>query len=91
MLARIAGQLPLKWPGNPQHTVAMIYPNPLNPERYVVLNSGATQRAGDHGTNSRQVPRLPDYAIIDTTVPPNDKVAGKIVDAGFFDENWRLQ
>jgi hypothetical protein len=101
ILERIAGQLPVKWSasgltaGNrtfgPQHVVAMIYPNPLNPDRYVVLNSGTTQRAGDHGTNSRQVPRLPDYAIIDTTAPPNDKVAGKIVNAGFFDENWRLQ
>jgi hypothetical protein len=75
----------------PSHVAAMIYPNPLNPKRYIVLNSGTTQRAGDHGTNSRQVPRLPDYAIIDTTTPPNERVAGKIVAAGFFDENWQLK
>jgi len=42
------------------------------------------------GTNSLQTPKLPDWAIVDTTVPPDDKFPGKIVDAGFFDEQWRF-
>ena len=39
----------------------LIFPNPLNPKRYVVINSGLTFRAGHDRTNSvisRQVSRL---------------------------------
>ena len=43
----------------------LIYPNPLNPKRYVVLNSGFTFREYDYLNNARQVPKLPDYAVID--------------------------
>ena len=69
----------------------MIYPNPLNGNRYVVLNSGFTFRQADHKTNSRQVAKLPDYAVIDLTTPPDDKTPGAIPAAGFFDEHWKLQ
>ncbi len=73
------------------HVPILIFPNPLNPRRYVVLNSGFTfSRACASGTNSLQTPKLPDWAIVDTTVPPDDKFPGKIVDAGFFDEQWRF-
>jgi predicted esterase len=73
------------------HLPILIFPNPLNPRRYVVLNSGFTfSRACASGTNSLQTPKLPDWAIVDTTVPPDDKFPGKIVDAGFFDEQWRF-
>jgi predicted esterase len=71
------------------HMPILIFPNPLNPRRYIVLNSGFTfSRACASGTNSLQTPKLPDWAIVDTTVPPDDKFPGKIVDAGFFDEQW---
>jgi hypothetical protein len=73
------------------HVPILIFPNPLNPRRYVVLNSGFTfSRACASGTNSLQTPKLPDWAIVDTTVLPDDKFPGKIVDAGFFDEQWRF-
>jgi predicted esterase len=73
------------------HVPILIFPNPLNPRRYVVLNSGFTfSRACASGTNSLQTPKLPDWAIVDTTMPPDDKFPGKIVDAGFFDEQWRF-
>jgi predicted esterase len=73
------------------HLPILIFPNPLNPRRYVVLNSGFTfSRACASGTNSLQTPKLPDWAIVDTTVPPDDKFPGKIVDAGFFDEKWKF-
>ncbi len=95
-------QLPVKWTRDglefggkkydaATHMPILIFPNPLNPRRYVVLNSGFTfSRACASGTNSLQTPKLPDWAIVDTTVPPDDKFPGKIVDAGFFDEQWRF-
>jgi hypothetical protein len=67
-----------------------IYPNPLNPKKYVVLNSGVAFREYDYLNNARQVPKLTDYAIVDTTTPPNERYPGKIVTAGFFGEQWEL-
>ena len=69
----------------------MIYPNPLNPKRYVVLNSGFTFREYDYLNNARQVPKLPDFAVLDVNTPPSSRLPGKVVTAGFFDEGWKLQ
>jgi dienelactone hydrolase len=101
VLAKIADKLPVKWtekgvqvgeklyePGD--HVPVLIYPNPLNPERYIVINSGFTFREYDYLNNARQVPKLPDYAIVDITTPPNSRYPGKIVQAGFFGEKWEL-
>ena len=71
------------------HVPLLIYPNPLNPKRYVVLNSGFTFREADWTSNARQTPKLPDWAIVDTTVPADARWPGKIVSAGFFNEDWR--
>ena len=67
----------------------MIYPNPLNPQRYVVLNSGHTFREFALLNNSDQTPKLPDWAIVDISVPAGPKWPGLIHDAGFFDEHWK--
>jgi hypothetical protein len=72
------------------HVPVMIYPNPLNPAKYVVLNSGFTFREYDYLNNARQVSKLPDYAVIDVTTPPNSRYPGKVVRAGFFGEKWEL-
>ena len=64
----------------------LIYPNPLNPKRYVVLNSGFTFREYDYVNNARQVPKLPDFAVLDVDVPVSARAAGGIVAAGFFTE-----
>lgn len=72
------------------HAPVLIFPNPLNPKKYVVLNSGFTFREYDYLNNARQVPKLPDYAVIDITTPPNSRYPGKIVRAGFFGEKWEL-
>jgi hypothetical protein len=69
----------------------MIYPNPLNPDRYVVLNSGFTFREYDLLSNARQTPKLPDWAIVDAATPMTSRSPGKIIDAGFFDETWKWQ
>lgn len=90
VLAKIADKLPLKEFGDTMATIC-IYPNPLNPKKYVVLNSGFTYREYDYLNNARQVPKLPDYAVVDVTTPPNSRWPGKIVRAGFFDESWKLQ
>ena len=66
----------------------LIYPNPLNPERYVVLNSSFTYREYDYLNNARQVPKLPDWAIYDAASPATSQRPGKLIDAGFFDERW---
>ena len=101
ILARIADRLPIRWDAQGVHVAGrtypaattvpvLIYPNPLNPKRYVVLNSGFTYREYDYLNNARQVPKLPDWAIVDTTTPPNSRWPGKIMDAAFFDDTWKL-
>ncbi|HEY9249461.1 MAG TPA: prolyl oligopeptidase family serine peptidase, partial [Rariglobus sp.] len=95
VLARIADKLPVKWSGEAvmigtekfaadKHAPILIYPNPLNPKKYVVLNSGFTFREFDYLNNARQIPKIPDFAVVDTSTPPNDRYPGKIVTAGFF-------
>ena len=99
VLARILGKLPIQWNAaslvanghtysTATHAPILIYPNPLNPAKYVVLNSGFTFREDANETNSRQTPRLPDYAVVDLATPPDTHWPGKIVLAGFFNEEW---
>lgn len=101
VLARLAGRLPIRWSqdgvllsnsrfASATHVLLMIYPNPLNPNKYVVLNSGVTFREYDDLNNARQIPKLPDFAVIDTTTPPDDRHPGKVVAAGFFGERWEM-
>ena len=54
-----------------------------------MLNSGITFRADGYGNNALQTPKLPDWSIVDLRMPPGPRWPGKIVDAGFFDEQWR--
>ncbi|HZE99527.1 MAG TPA: prolyl oligopeptidase family serine peptidase [Planctomycetota bacterium] len=86
VLARIADRLPIRCGEN--QVPLLIYPNPLNPAKYVVLNSGFTYREYDYLNNARQVPRLPDWAIVDVTTPAGTQWPGKVVEAGFFGERW---
>jgi len=102
VLKQIAGKLPIRW-GERQieaggqkfaadtHALVAIYPNPLNPSRYVVLNSSFTFRDYAYLNNARQVPMLPDWAVVDLTTPPNSVWPGKIAAADFFDERWQLK
>ena len=96
-IAKMAGKLPVKWtkeivtlaaqtfPSNKSFP-ALIYPNPLNPAKYVVLNTGLTIEDrgynGDYGT-----PLWGDYAIV--KVKPGAAVPD-LLTAGLFDENWQL-
>jgi hypothetical protein len=102
LLAKIANDLPIRWTSDKiqvgaqmysasQHIPILIYPNPLNPNCYIVLNSGFTFREADHLSNARQNPKLPDWAIVNITTPPSPRSVGKIVRAGFFGERWELR
>lgn len=71
------------------NALVMISPNPANPERYVVLNSGFTFREYDYLNNARQTPKLPDWAVIDTRQPITSRGPSGVLDAGFFDEAWQ--
>jgi hypothetical protein len=101
ILAKVIGKLPLSWnkesvrigeasyPAS-HHVPVLIYPNPLHPRRYIVLNSGFTFREYDYLNNARQVPKLPDFAVVDLNVPVSSRAVGGIVTAGFFTEEWAL-
>jgi hypothetical protein len=100
VLKQIIDKLPLKWTKDTlefkgmkydatHHAPVMIFPNPLNPTKYVVINSGPTFREEALLNNSDQTPKLPDWAIIDINTPPDAKWPGLVVDAGFFDEQWK--
>jgi hypothetical protein len=102
ILARVADKLPIKWTSElitvgkdsfpaDHHAPVLIYPNPLNPQRYLVINSGFTFRENDYISNARQTPKLPDYAVVDVSVPPSTSSPGGIATAGFFDEQWQVQ
>ena len=102
LLAKWQKDLPVEWKektwslGGKSYDAAttvpvLIYPSPIDSTKYVVLNSGLTFREGHDSTNSNQTPKLPDWAALDITVPPDANAAGKVLDAGFFDEDWNVR
>jgi dienelactone hydrolase len=102
LIADVLDGLPLKWTrasislagktyDSGEHVPVLIYPNPLNPQRYVVLNSGHTFRAADfQGTNALLYPRLGDYAILKLTPTEKDPLGTTTAVAGLFDDFWQM-
>ncbi len=101
ILNRISRLLPVRWtPEGVQigdrHWSAdrfvpvLIYPNPLNMQRYVVVNSGFTFSEFGAQSNAQQVPKLPDYAVLDMSVPAGRRPVSGVAHAGFFGEHWEL-
>jgi hypothetical protein len=101
-MAKVLPKLPITWAADGltvkgekyeagSRVPVLIYPNPLNPNRYVVLNSSFTYREYDYLNNARQTPKLPDWAVIDITTPVNSRYPGKVEAAGFFDEDWQFK
>ena len=65
-------------------TVALIHPNPENPQRYVVLNSGHTFPGKDFDDMHWYLhPRLADIAVL-------NKSDRAVLYAGYFDVFWQL-
>ncbi|MFT5466760.1 MAG: hypothetical protein ACI8UO_001860 [Verrucomicrobiales bacterium] len=102
LIAKILQQLPVSWDDeaitigeqkfdSKHHALLMIYPNPLNPERYVVLNSSFTYREYDYLNNARQVSKLPDWAVVDVRTPMTSQGPGEVVAADFFGEKWEVR
>ncbi|MCA9110057.1 MAG: hypothetical protein KDA52_08935, partial [Planctomycetaceae bacterium] len=102
VMERVMLDLPIRWTDSEvivgerrfdaaHHAPILIFPNPLNRRKYVVLNSSFTYREYDYLNNARQTPKLPDWAIVDLRLPSDSRWPGKIVDADFFDEKWELQ
>jgi hypothetical protein len=102
VLRKILPKLPLTWDeeklvfaGKEYDTAStmpvLIFPNPLNPYKYIVLNSGPTFREDALLNNSQQIPKLPDWSFIDVNTAPDGKWPGKVLDAGFFDEAWGVK
>jgi hypothetical protein len=96
VIGEVLGKLPIQWTGEAltvagkKHDAAtsvplMIYPNPMNAQKYVVLNSGPTFREQDDANNSQQNAKWGDWAVVDVTVKPDTKTPGKVAEAGFFD------
>jgi hypothetical protein len=95
LIAKVLAKLPMRWSRGEiaigaqkfdasVHVPVLIYPNPLNPQRYVVINSGHTFGEEDfRGTNAWLYPRIGDYGVL--------KPDGEIVTSGFFDESWKLK
>jgi predicted esterase len=97
---RLRSSLPIQWTKDTLtshgktypstgHLPVLIYPADRIGARYIVLNSGPTFREAHSKTNSQQNPKLPDWAILDITSPPTPEAAGKVLDAGFFNESWQ--
>lgn len=103
VLGRIVSQLPISWDGPTfriqdqtysadQHGAVMIYPNPLNPRRYVVLNSGHTFHAADfQASNAWLFPRLGDVAVLKFAKDGEDNYLETVQRADIFDGSWSLR
>lgn len=100
LIGRILSDLPLEWDAEAlrlgtheaataDHVPILIYPNPLQPDRYVVLNSGFTFSEAGRQSNALQTPKLPDWAILAANEGKANSDVGQVMAAGFFDENWR--
>ena len=102
VLARIVEKLPLDWTKtavtfagtsyNPDlHCISLIFPNPLNPSKYVVLNSGHTfQEDSFTASNAWLFPKLGDAGVI--RFRPNEKLGygEEIVTGQIFNSVWQL-
>ncbi len=102
-IAAILPKLPIKWSKDAlvvngvkydakTHYPALIYPNPKNPNHYIVLNSGHTFKDADfRGTNALLYPRLGDWAVLKPKPTNEDPGAVEVVAAGIFDEFWQFK
>jgi pimeloyl-ACP methyl ester carboxylesterase len=96
-IGKMRAKLPIQWSRETlrvntrtfvaaEHIPALIYPNPLNAKRYVVINSGLTIDEREyHGDYS--MPRLGDLAILKVQAGAESP---DVAFATLLDEFWRL-
>jgi hypothetical protein len=102
VLAKVLDKLPVKWTKDAivvagkkydpaTHGVSLIFPNPLNPQRYVVVNSGHTFHERDfRASNAWLFPRLGDIAVQRFEKQPDGGYKETIAWAAIFNSAWRL-
>ncbi len=102
MLAKIAPRLPLKWTKtsievfdekyDPEsHGLSLIYPNPMSPRKYVVINSGHTFHAADFkNSNAWLFPRLGENSVQKFEKLDAGGYKESVVKADIFNSYWRL-
>jgi hypothetical protein len=98
LIAKALPKLPVKWTKESvtlgaqnypagENFPAFVYPSPLNPAKYVVVNTGLTivdrEYNGDYG-----MPQWGDYAIFKVKEGAD---VPDVVTAGLFDETWQLK
>jgi hypothetical protein len=97
-IGRLVGRLPVKWSRDTitvgdksfpaaNHLPALVYPNPVAPSNYVVLNSGLTIAENSY-TSDYSMPTLGDIAVLQAQPEPDNF---SVPFAGFFDESWQLK
>ncbi len=97
ILKRAAAKLPIKFEGDAfvvgeqefsgtDVGLVMIYPNPLNPKRYMVVQSGAFH--GDALSINHKYDLIPDFIVFDGLT--EDDQTNRALCAGFFDRQWQL-
>ncbi len=101
LIQRILPDLPVRWTAEhfeiggksyatDQAGFVMIFPNPLNPKRYVVLNTGHTMHEKDfRASNSWLFPKLGDVAVIRFDGRETSPDA-TVVWAAIFESDWTL-
>jgi hypothetical protein len=65
----------------------MVYPNPLHPAKYVVINSGMTISDSDYN-GDYGMPQWGDYAVVQAKEGAD---VPELVTAGLFDEFWHMK
>jgi hypothetical protein len=101
LLGQIVDRLPIRWTARTievgkqsydaaDHALVMIYPNPLNPRRYIVVNSGHTFHEPEfRGSNALVYPRLGDFAVLRLDAS-KAAMETTVEQAGLFDDHWEL-
>lgn len=102
VLAKVVDRLPIRWTKDAiqvagekypadTHGVPLIFPNPLNPHRYVVVNSGHTFHEPEFkGSNAQLYPRLGDIAVINFRRGDQGSYTESTVWSDLFDARWQL-
>ncbi len=102
VLAKVLAKLPVDWTQekltiagksyDPQtHGLSLIYPNPLNPQRYIVINSGHTFHEKEFkASNANLFPRLGDIAVQRFEKNAKAGYDERVEWAGLFHSGWRL-
>lgn len=102
MLAELLPDLPVQWTREAltvhgqnydpaTHGLSLIYPNPINRSRYVVINSGHTFHEADFKkSNAWLFPRLGDIAVQKFERLEQGGYTETVIWADLFDSRWKL-